>query len=674
MYAHKKIESHIGLQGEALPAGATGLVGVALKGVVGQKAFGVLLLLALCCMLPIAANAQYTHIARADSPGQVKFAWLRIMAFADAPLVGADVRVYLHSQPWPTVDMPAATNDQGVFPVAVRNSLFQSRARIRVTVSGGTRNGAPFLGHLSADAVLVDPAHQIVAVNPVTTLVSLVLEARPNLRLEEAEGRVRNFLGLPAGYGLGLALRESSGYSSPFFSPAVLMAHAEAAGGLDGLHARLVQELLTSPSATRAFLNPMPKAPGGAAKFVAKNLAAGVLFFIGGHGVGWVTEATGIVEPEATAADIDDLQQELADLQSSVDALSSQVAQLTMLVQSTATQTQYNTIVVPASTLAAQVTGVQNRLQFFAQECPPLPEGHPPAPPSNYCATEKAAITEELNEVTIYTSYDVLVTYVQDNPTIGFSGMLHLYSLWLAQSKGFFRPADSTKMQNLYDYWDTVLTSAANLKIELLHWEGEQDAGGAQLIALMGNPDLVPPTTGTFQANQDKNLTLMFPPVPADTVVSTADHTMWALLPWVSNWPEPYCYYRFSPLPTNQVTQGYAGFNDWLGAPTMPMWQAAVSRAPSLSTGTNWGVWLNSQTLANAPESPTSLGFSYSCEDDNWNEWFWTSTVHATNVWYAVSLLTNRFLPSDTWQSGPNYNISYPVRTLKPGEQYFWYQ
>jgi hypothetical protein len=662
-----------------------------LGGIVRTGGTVVLAALLVALSLPVwtgpawARSAEDTTSPRADSPGQGKTAWLRIMAFTDAPVVGADVRVYLHgSQPRPSIEMPAATNNQGVVPVAVKNSLFQSRARARITISGGTTNGQPFLGHLSADVVLDDPAHQVVVLNPVTTLVSVLLDKRPNLKLDRAQARVRSFLGLPAGYGLGLALRESPGYGSPFFSPAVLMAHAEAAGGLSSLQALLLQELLASPSATHPFLNPMPKAPGGTAKFIAKNLAAGVLFFIGGHGIGWVTEATGIIEPEATAADIADLQQGLADLQSSVDALSSQVAQLTLLVQSTATQTQYTTIVVPASNLAAIVTGVHNRLQYFAQECPPLTAGSPPSPPSNYCATEKKAITAELNDVTIYTAYDVLVNDVQDNPAIGFNGMLHLYSLWLAQSKAFFRPADSTAMQNLYDYWEAMLTAAANLKVELLHQEGEQDAGGVQLIALMGNPDLIPPTTGTFQADQDENLGLMFPAVPPDTVVSTTDHTMWALLPWVVNfaegrtWPEPYCSYRFSPLADSQVTQGYAGFHNWLGAPTKAMWQAAVSRAPAMSTGTSWGMWLNSETLANAPEFPTSYGFSYSCGVDSLNQWYWTSTLASTNVYSVISLMSDRFsttdpLPNYDSESRPNYNISHPVRTLESGEQYFWY-
>ena len=603
------------------------------------------------------------------------------MAFADAPVVGADVHVYLDhidSQPTPLATVPTATNKQGVFSVAVPSSLFHLGAKVRVTVSGGTRNGNPFLGHLRADAVLTDPAHQIVAVNPVTTLVSLLSDARPNLRLEEAKARVRSFLGLPEGYDLGMALRESSGYGSPFFSPTVLLAEVERSGVLlnDFLEGKLLQELLASESAKRPFLNTTLQAPEGIVKFIAKSLASGALRYIGGQGVGWVTQATGLVQPDATEDDIAALQQGLADLQSSVDSLNSQVKQLSLLVQSESTKTQYNAIVVPATELAAQVTTVQNRLQYFAQECPPLPQGSVEKQPTNFCSTEKAAILEQLNDITIYSAYDVLEDWVQDNPTTGFSGMLHLYSLWLGQSKGFFRPADSTKMQNLYDYWDDVLTAAANLRVELLHQEGEQDEGGTQLIALMGNPDVDPPTTGIFQDNQDANLALMFPPVPPDTVVSTADHTMWALLPWVVNyqaetiWPQPYCYYRFVPLADTSVTQGYAGLDGWLGAPTKAMWQAALTLAPSEDTGPNWSVWFNSETLANEPESPTSAGFYTHCES-TYPECYWTSTPDGKGGYNVVCLLSNSFLTST---SGPDYNISYPVRTLAPDEQYFWYE
>ena len=135
----------------------------------------------------------------------------------------------------------------------------------QVTVSGGSTNGNPFLGHLSADVVVADPEHQIVAVNPVTTLVSLLLDERPDLKLDDAQALVRNFLVFPANCDLGMALRESSGYESPFFSPV---------------------EFST------------------------------------------VMQSAGLPTQGASSGDIAALQQGLADLQSAVAALSSQVAEL----------------------------------------------------------------------------------------------------------------------------------------------------------------------------------------------------------------------------------------------------------------------------------------------------------------------------------------------------------
>ncbi len=62
---------------------------------------------------------------------------------------------------------------------------------------------------MTADVALTDPTSQILVVNPVTTLVSLVLDVRPELKLDQAEAIVRRFLELPASYDLGLTLRES---------------------------------------------------------------------------------------------------------------------------------------------------------------------------------------------------------------------------------------------------------------------------------------------------------------------------------------------------------------------------------------------------------------------------------------------------------------------------------
>ncbi len=203
---------------------------------------------------------------RAQENGKV---WLKIMAFTDAPVVGADIRITLGGPRGPVLaDAKAATNRQGVFPAPVRSlSILREgaggangRSFVRISISGGTIDGNRFLGHLTADVVVTDPAHQILVVNPVTSLVSRVLDDRPELKLDKAEAIVRRFLKLPANYSLGLALRQSPHYVSPFFSAVAFMAEARDAGGLDAfehlLLRELLQELLASPSATHAFRPP----------------------------------------------------------------------------------------------------------------------------------------------------------------------------------------------------------------------------------------------------------------------------------------------------------------------------------------------------------------------------------------------------------------------------------
>ncbi|MBV9443596.1 MAG: hypothetical protein JO217_13010 [Acidobacteriaceae bacterium] len=435
-----------------------------------------------------------------------------------------------------------------------------------------------------------------------------------------------------------------------------------------------------------------------ATSVVQTGLEAGILDFASSEGLysltGWAISLTGSSDSGADEAAIDALLQSLADLQSSIDALSNQVAQLSNLVQSTATQTQYNTIVVPAQTLENQVNGVESDLSYFAQACPPLPAGSTQTTPDAYCTNEKVSVTAELNDVTIQQAYVTLQGYVADNPTIGFRGMLHLYSLWLAQSKPFFRPADSTDMQNLYDYWDAALTQAANLKIELLHENGAQGNSGGQqqLTDFMGNPTLNPPTTGTFQANEAANLSLMFPAVPVGTVINTRDHTMWVVQcpfstdnifncptdvppenPQASNYPV------LSPI-------SWSGIAGWT-SPSLAEFQSLIAGW----TGSTANSWLAAQTKAVAPDSPLSPGFadlisgcgSASCG------FVWTSTPTGTYFSHAGATFTQYYVmrldngttnvPNGSETAGdpdPYYGASnwiYLARSLVQGEQYFWY-
>lgn len=659
---------------------------------------------------------------RAQENGKV---WLKIMAFTDAPVVGADVRITLGGPHGPVLaDAKAATNRQGVFPAPVRSlSILREeaggangRSFVRISISGGTIDGNPFLGHLTADVVLTDPAHQILVVNPVTSLVSRVLDKRSELKLNKAEALVRRFLKLPANYSLGLALRQGPHYVSPFFSAVAFMAEARDAGGLDAfehlLLQELLQELLASPSATHAFRPPQLLGSTAATSDAAQPLGsiagtspaisviqaglyAGILDFASSENLyntaGWVLSLVGLVPTSNTIqTDIDAVTGALADLQSSIDNLSTQVAQLTAFVHATATETLYQIITTQAQPFANDVYDEENRLMYFAEDCPPLPAGSTPAPPApgSFCAEERAGILLDLGTQPMYSAYTNVEGYVKDNNTnnapLGTEGMLHLYSLWLGQSKQFFRPADSTKMQNLYDYWNGVLTQAADLKIERLHQIGEQKQGGNQLIAFMGNPDANPPTTGKFQADQAANLNLMFPPVPIDpptrgaTVINTQDHTMWALAPLTGfnpSMPAPHCA-TFGPNGPVNVSP-YAGFRNWVYAPSKTQWQAAVSLAP---TNTAWHDWLIQQTKTTDDEMPPSPGFfdwTRQCPGGgNPAGAVLTSTFDCSVPAYPCAALymdatSNSFQRTSISGSA---SFDFTARTLAAGEQYFWYQ
>src|SRR5262249_32677669 len=145
---------------------------------------------------------------------------------------------------------------------------------------------------------------------------------------------------------------------------------------------------------------------------------------------------------------------------------------------------------------------------------------------------------------------------------------------------------DSTHVQNFVNYWDETLTGAANLRMEYFHYlgyaESDNPAGQGQITAFMGNPDLSPPTTGTFQNNETANSKLVFPALTSpDVVISTQDpnHIMWAVDPWQPTsggfYPAAGCWVSNVPG-QGPAVQGFGGFNGWLTTPSQAQWQAAV--------------------------------------------------------------------------------------------------
>jgi hypothetical protein len=630
-----------------------------------------------------------TGSGRAESPQLNN--WLRISAFTDHPLAGADVAVFSKDGGL-LFEKTNATNARGIYPVKLMN--LPKEFCVVVTDVDPNASSRFNLGQvvLSADVRNYNPVRDVVYVNPVTTLVTGLLLRRPDFSLQQAQARVRRFLAMPANASLGAALRETQQFRSDYFSESTFLNQANEHGGELYFEEDLVNQMLDNPRATHPFSSTAQIGPKSIANFIATNLAAGALEWVEGQGLGWVAQSAGLTTPGATAAQVMQLQQSLESLQSSVDQLSKQLEQATQQILNELTKTQYLIIAQPALGLASDVNVVEQNLDYYVQGCPPLPgDGtleSAGAIPAGWCAAQGALVSSQLSDIRINGSYENLSKSLLDNPTLGIKGMIHLFSQSAGQSVRFFRPADSTRVQNMFDYWEAVETQAANLKVELWHLNDAQNnpGGRKQLTDFLGNPELKPPTTGAFQATNADELQLMFPAVPVGAVVDTKTLLMWLTdIPKFP--PEGYCPYLTSPLAgTYGFSQGpsfgvsYKGLS-WK-SPNLSQMQGLIDGwSGKASTPMDW---LIAQSKAVRPDSPTSSGFFniIICNNLGPYSYVWTTTDQGSSgskySVYALMDMRNGSVPAkntapykiDTIFDGQYLMLT---RGLAPGEQYYWY-
>ncbi len=625
----------------------------------------------------------------AITPG---YSWLRIRAFVNVPLAGANVAVY-DTAGDVIFQQDDATNRQGVFPAHIQN--LPRNFRVTVTFDGNAQQdpGLGSLGRftLSAEVRNFDPVYGIVYVNPATTLVSRAMRRLPDHNLETARDRVRRFLQLPQNYSLGDALWQGTGYKSPYFSESAFMTAVRQYGGMEtSLNA--AAQLLTKPGfPTHSFADAPPAGAANPLAFIGLNLAKGALVYLAGRGVGWVLgSGDKPAPPGVTPQDISSVQEGLADLQASVDGLKSQLDALNREVKAQLTKIQYDLIAVQALPLASKVNDVEDDMTYFALGCPPILEtdsGMDGRRFGEFCTAQRRTIEAQLSSVDINKSFGTLSTYLLDNKTVGFDGMIHLYSQSLGQAVRFFRAADSTKLERMFEFWSGVQTQSANLKVELLHLNGAQNNPGGvkQLTDFLGDAEADPATQGTFQKTLEVERKLMFPAVPAGAVIHTRDQIMWLI-----------------QYPVNGGTCGPPpdGSGAWNYPLTEPVtidglkW-LSPSRAEAKAliegwTGPSQNQWLIEQTRAVAPDMPESPGFPdvvhfhASCPVPFYGIWpvIWTrdytgETVTFFGHTYKVAYVVGMKLGPEVGDKGVVGSIEYDWlaldRRLNAGEQYYWY-
>ncbi len=635
----------------------------------------------------LAVSAGTANVLAQDSSSTATipgYSWLRISAFVNVPLAGADVAVY-DSSGNRIFEREDATNDQGVFPAQIKN--LPRNFRVVVTFDGGAQQD-PTLGSLgqftlSAEERDFDPVYGVVYVDPVTTMADLVMDRLPVHNLRIARALIRRYLVLPQNADLGSALRQGQHYQSPYFSESAFVTQAGQKGGMEPFLNFLVREMLTPPFRTHSFASaPAAAAAGPVAIFIGKHLASAAFHFAAGEGFGWVMAQAGLVTPGATPEQIEQLQKSLADLQSSVDNLSRQLDALTSEVRAKLTETQYQQVVVPALALASNVNAVERNLSYFAQGCPPLvadASADRTHTFDKYCKEQKETIKTQLNDVRIDDAFGTLAIYLLDKQAIGFKGMIHLYSQSLGEALPFFRPADSTRMQNMFDYWISAQTQAANLHVERLHLIGAQKnpGGRADLINYLGDPEKKPPTQGIFQNTLAAEAKLMFPPLPAGTVIQTNSRMM-----WLTAYPElttfPGCRPKQNTpglVPKGATT--YRVFDVYWNQ--IPHWRSPTpEEAKALIrgwTGTSPNAWLTKQTEAVAPDAPVSRGFANlialngnGCTADP-AIWTRDAQYNPSRPAHAMDLRNGATLEP----KGLIWEWPFVTRQLSAGEQYYWY-
>ncbi|MNS32191.1 hypothetical protein D3C72_642690 [compost metagenome] len=269
------------------------------------------LLLAVGCAAPSATAPGAPAVTPQALPGGTL-----VDGFVQAglPLAGARVAIVgLDGQPLaPAADASA----EGHFALV----LGAAATDFRIVATGGTLDGQPFEGELTAEVRGFDQATGARDVNLVTTLVHRYGQAHPALTPAAAEQAVRTYLGLPS----------DDGRDRLSFDAAAFLTAARGAGGLDAFLTQTVQAI--AQGGTRPYTPVVPNTDGllmapvalPVAQFVATNLASGAVSAVGGYGMNQLLGALGGTDSgqlKAVLQKLDTLLAEVTRVQRRLDSL-----------------------------------------------------------------------------------------------------------------------------------------------------------------------------------------------------------------------------------------------------------------------------------------------------------------------------------------------------------------
>jgi hypothetical protein len=436
----------------------------------------------------MATSAPASQTQQQSMPGGLVKELIYGMASVDGPLVGATVRITaLDGTPLGTTATHAlVSNHTGYF----YTNAAETPRDFRLVATGGTVKGVPFVGELRAEVRGHQRHAGNVAINPVTTIVSVYMAAHPERTLAEATDAVKAFLAIPASYDVGLDL-----LARPWaFDAAAYLAQVDAKGGHLAFAKALVAEL--DAGGKHPMQTPRPYhlaqeaavAEEGLAAVMGKEFAKGAANEAGGSVMGSVLSELGLGGADASDAQFQAVYSKLEEIETKIDDLTRSLDADTNAIAAKLSQGNYQTVAGPSlRTIARQNEHVRNNLTTLARNLSnPAPTGD----------AVKDAAARQQTEMARQVLVDDTNSYIDDHYTdfqevmndalVGGGGsdsLIKLYSLAINAASPYFYSYDTAmKMQRWWDYADVVQLDAVRIKLERLR---DQNTDPRLIDALM---------------------------------------------------------------------------------------------------------------------------------------------------------------------------------------------
>ncbi|MGY8524414.1 hypothetical protein [Paracidovorax citrulli] len=376
-------------------------------------------------------------------------------AYLSAPLVGATVQVHdANGRPVATTGT-AMTTSNGTFSFMLGD---RGTGRMRVTVTGGTYEGKPFEGKLTLDVDGYDARRDLLYVNATTTMVGEYLLRHPGATLADANAKVYDFVGVPAGSRSAFIL--DNPHQKHFHHDVLLeeMSKAPGAPVLNRYLASLVDQMQAG-TPQRKFIR---SAAGGAAKTI-EQIVETLTEHLGDELFAWgfesILTALGLGANSEILEQLHEINAKLDELKTMVSGLERDVAEAKVEIVNTP--------------LVAAMTNISDQYNFLTWAAQHQACASSNAPADADCAAKgeqfKATIRNRVNDMLnsnngMTANFALLKTSLAGLPTE--KGALRRWHDYLKTTRQFYSPVTDPRLIQLNQYYQTYQLMAANLIVE----------------------------------------------------------------------------------------------------------------------------------------------------------------------------------------------------------------